>query len=467
VTTTVSTSLVDHHPSVVKNVFPKEALINLQSYYDVLDGRDIKKILGEKRTQQFKVSLKENIFPQGYILEEFHKPVISLYYYKNFEETQSKMNRNALRSHGASHGTIDALLHPEYRHLWNRIIEMVDDIVFPENPKENAKSIRNNQLIITSLLPVEELKATYLKDLPLADQKRKTQLLKFKDMDLYELEKEEQKLYWPYVTASKSFNLLNKNLKFNPQKIKNLIKTCNFKTSIYEIRDTEVWANEDVLISNLPHFINILDNAEKIAEESPKDRGEVIEEIMRKPRKIKCINLTPSLRIPKSEDTQKTFMKSIDIWKTWKLTNVLGALQEGEIAEAALYDISEYIVSSTIVTSGTTNQWTHEILIPKPRNHKEQIFKIVMKIKYLLLKINPAFNYKTELDKGDTIRAYDEEITFPRIVPIKTNTIQKTLETEEDNCKEIEKELENYAKTSKLKERMETALNQLSSPLTQ
>lgn len=465
-TTRVSTCLVDHHPSVVKNLFPKEALIKIQSHYDILDGREIEKILGEKETQQFKASLRNNIFPQGYFMDEFHKPVVSLYYYKNVEEAQSETNRNALRSHGASHGTIDAQLHPEYRHLWNRIIEMVNDLVFPDNPKESAKSIRNNQLIITSLLPIEELKATYLKDLPLADRERKKQLLKFKDINFHELEEGEQIFYWPYVTACKSYNLLHKRLKFSKQEIENLIKTCNFKTSIYEIRQTEDWTkDEDVHLSNLPYFINILDNAEKIAQENTKNRGEVIEEIMRKPKKISCINITPSLRVPESENTnEKMFEKSLDIWKISKLIRILGALQEGETAEAALYDISEHITSSTIVTYGTTNNWTHEVLIPKPRNHKEQIFKMVLKIKFLLLIVNPTFNYKTKPHKGDKIRAYDEEIIFPKIEPKKIDTIEKTLETKEDTCKEIQKELENYAKTSKLKQRMETALNQTTTP---
>jgi hypothetical protein len=454
--TEFSKCVVDHHPSVVKNVFPEEALIKIRTHYDILNRREIKNILGEKRNEQFEASLWKNIFPQGYFYKEFHKPVVSLYYYKNVE---NEKNRNALRSHGASHGVIDALLHPEYRHFWARITGLVTDILFPENPKENAKSIGNNQLIITSLLPVEELKATYLKDLPLADQERKEQLLKFKDLDLHK--PKDQKFYWPYVAACKLYNLLREHLKFNPQEIENLIKTFNFKICLYEIIQPEFWhPKEDVYLSNLPYFIGILSNAEKIAGNS-KNRGELIEEIMRKPPKIKSINLKSFLRIPKPENvTEKIFKRSRDMWKTLKFGCILAALQEEKIAEAAFYDISEYVISSTIVTSGDARQWTHEVLIPKPINYKEQIFKIVLKIRYLLLKINPAFNYEIDPRRGDIIRAYDEEIIFPRIDPAETNEIKETLENEGDYCKEIEKELEKYAKTSKLEQRMKNALNQ-------
>ncbi|MEM3650432.1 MAG: hypothetical protein QW831_06895, partial [Candidatus Jordarchaeaceae archaeon] len=83
--TTVSTCLVDHHPSVVKNVFPREVLENIQFHYNVLNVREVEKILGEEGAKQFMVSLRDNVFPQGAFLDEFHKPVASLYYYKRLE----------------------------------------------------------------------------------------------------------------------------------------------------------------------------------------------------------------------------------------------------------------------------------------------------------------------------------------------------------------------------------------------
>ncbi|MBS7251502.1 MAG: hypothetical protein KIH08_13080 [Candidatus Freyarchaeota archaeon] len=458
--TTVSTCLVDHHPSVVKNVFPKEVLESIQPYYDVLNAEEVKKILGEEENEQFRVSLRGNVFPQGCLSDEFHMPVASLYHYKKLEGTLSEKNRSALRVHGASHGTMDASLHPENRHLWARIIEIVDDLIFLEDVGECAKSIRNNQVLLTSLLPVEEIKATYLKDLSLADQERRSQLLKFEYIQISELQEVEQKLHWSYVAACKSYNLLQKNL-FNTREIEDLIKICNSKSLICAIRQTENWIKgEDIYLSNLPHFINILGNAEKIAGENPKDKWKAIEDIMRKPPKVKCINLASSIRIPKLEEaTVEKFKKSVDLWRTWKLISLLGALQEGEIAEAALYDLSDYIVASAIVTSGTPNQWTYEVLIPKPKNNKEQILKIIMRLRSLLLKVNPALNYKPDLKRGDKIKVFDKEIILPKIVP-QINKIKKTLETEEDNRKDIQKELEEYAKTSKLEQRIETALNQ-------
>ncbi|MEM3650433.1 MAG: hypothetical protein QW831_06900, partial [Candidatus Jordarchaeaceae archaeon] len=374
----------------------------------------------------------------------------------------SETNRNALRVHGASHGTMDAFLHPESRHLWERIIEIVDDVIFLDDVEECAKSIRNNQVLLTSFLPVEEIKATYLRDFSLADQERRSQLLKFENIQIHELQEVEQKFHWPYVAACKSYNLLKKNL-FNAQEIEELIKICNSAALICVIRQTEDWIkDEDVYLSNLPHFINILGNAEKIADESPEDKWKAIENIMSKPKKVKCINLISSLRIPKLEEaTAETFNRKVDLWRTWRLTSLLGALQEGEIAEAALYDISEHVVASAIVASGTANQWAYEVLIPKPKNNKEQIFKIILRLRSLLLKVNPALDYKPDLDRGDKIKIFDEEIIFPKIVPPKINKIKKTLETEEDNRKNIQKELEEYAKASKLEQRMETALNQM------
>lgn len=453
--------LVDHHPSVIKNVFPTEAINRLCSNYTFISRDNLRKIMGFKRTKEFEEGLIRNIFPHGYFYEEFNAPVLSLWFYKNLEEMQSQRNKNALRAHGFSHGILEALYHPEYTHLFRRIIEIIDDIILTNTPKESTRTIINNQLIITSLLPTEELKATYLTDYFLADQQRKKKLMELKERNLTEMKDLELKFEWAYVIAAKSFCFLNKELGLSKLDIEKIIRICNAQVNIFEIRESENWnPEEDKYLSNLPFFLTVLDKAEKITSEDRKNMMKKIKEIILQPVDISYLKIISSVHIPKLEIAKRG---SIDIWKTWKLEHALGAIHEGNLAQAALFDLSDFIVSSLIITQGGTTKLAYEILIPEPLKYEELIYKIVLKTKFLLLNINPTFNYELLPAQGHVVKSY-ENFIFPKIVPKDISKVKEKLDEEGDYCKEIEKELIKYAKISKLQKRMELALNLLSSP---
>jgi hypothetical protein len=472
--------LVDHHPSIIKAIFPKETITKLPFHFRSLNKENIRKFLGRPALfGEFEKNLIYNVFPSStyeslpfyvrkklwkFIRDEFHNPVLSLWFYKDLEEVQSAKNKEALRVHGASHGIMDALNNPSYNHLLRRIIEIVDDIIFVDSPRESAIGVKNNQLLITSLLPTEELKATFLKDFALADKSRKRQLLRLKNIKLEEGEESRLKFNWPYVISGRSWNVLN-NLGFKESEIERIINLCNDVVNVFEIRESENWTKmEDVYLSNLPHFLTILSKAEEIGKEDFKDRFEKIREILHKPMKVNCINIAEFLRIPEWKD-EDLYLKKVASWKVWKIERVMGALQEGKIAEAALFDLADYIIFSIIATYGKIDELLYEVLVPKAPKHESQIYKVVMKIKFLLLKVCPAFSYNLVLKKAYTLKSYGEQITFPLLQGERLNVIKSRLQDSEEYARKIEQELKEYAKISKLNKRMESALKYLSTPM--
>jgi hypothetical protein len=453
--------VVDHQPSVVENVFPAEIVTGLYKSHCSLSEGNLCKYLGESKFKSFKEVLNRNVLVR--YGEEFVDPVVPLYYYRKLEKIQSEDNREALKLHGSSHGVIEGLFHPECRLLWRRILEISEDTILHDKPKENAISIKNNGILITSLLPIEEIRATYLRDWSRADLSRRKKLQEFQARNVIELCKAERwkaLIEWPYIIASKSVDLLRK-AGLNEKEINNVIRKCDLAASKFELLESKDWiAKEDNLISNLPYLVSILKNSEKIRE-GTKTIDEVINDLSVKTDidlssfQISTYFNTSKL---KSEELSRIEKGGLKIWKAWKLKNVADSIVEGELARASLYYIADYIVSSLILVEGETN-WRYEVLIPKMMEYEMEISKIVAKVKFLLLKVNPTFGYNIE--PGNEIKAFDTNFVFPIIKSRKESLskIKELFEDEDDFCKEIEKELENYGKHTKLEEKIDSILN--------
>jgi hypothetical protein len=145
----------------------------------------------------------------------------------------------------------------------------------------------------------------------------------------------------------------------------------------------------------------------------------------------------------------------------WKLKNTVDAIIEGDLARASLFYIADFIVTSLIVVMGDIDNWKYEVLIPGKVGHEPEIAKMIAKFKFLLLKVNPTFNYDIEPEKGEKIKAFDMEFVFPRIKARKEmmSEVKEVFEREDDLCKEIEKELEDYGKRIKLEEKVKSIIS--------
>jgi hypothetical protein len=451
--------VVDHQPSIIENVFPAEIVSGLYSSYNFLSQEDLCSFLGKSRFESFKEILNKNVlFLNIKRFEEAVYPVVPLYYYRKLEAIQSESNREALKLHGSSHGVIEGLFHPESKLLWRRISEIADDMVFHDNPQENALSIRNNSIIMTSFSPIEELRATYIRDWSKADLTRRKELLSFEEEDIKELYKKDmpRALYeWPYIVASKSLRLLKKS--GLEEKIIEIVRKCDLAASEFELQESQDWVNkEDIRISNLPYLISLLHDSEKI-----KGGAKTIEEVLNKPRNVKCLqNLSyfHKLKLKEETDTKRQAQRG---WMAWKLKNTVDAIIEGDLARASLFYIADFIVTSLIVVMGDIDNWKYEVLIPGKVGHEPEIAKMIAKFKFLLLKVNPTFNYDIEPEKGEKIKAFDMEFVFPRIKARKEmmSEVKEVFEREDDLCKEIEKELEDYGKRIKLEEKVKSIIS--------
>lgn len=451
-------TVVDHQPSVVESVFPTEVVTGLRDSHINLTWKDLSRLLGEKRFHLFNHMLIKSATIGSYGRDEFVDPVIPLYYYSDLQKVQSEQNREALKLHGSSHGVIEGIFNPESRILWRRIMEICEDIIIQDNLTKNAKSILNNYILINSLMPIEELRATYLRDWVKADENRKKKLQEFEEMDInnvYESYGEKQaKIDWPYITACKSFSLL-KRTGFDVQKMEELIKKCDFMASRTELAQAEDWINEeDPYISSLPFLVSVLINSEKI-----KEGATTLEKVLQKPKRIECFELSTSMPKPQLR-FENWFKKSRNVWKAWVLNRIIEAIVEGDLTLGALYYISDYVIKSFIIVKSEFG-WKYEILVPKMVKHDQELAGIIAKIKFLLLQMTPTYNYDIEPKKGQQIKAFDIKFTFPKIKPKKESVgkIKELLSQENNFCSEIAKELKDYGEKINLERKVQTLLD--------